>query len=425
MPQFFIVLFKINLALFLFGAAYFLVLRRLTFYRLNRAYLAFGILFSSVYPFLELDNFFLRHPAMQQQIRSIVPELQKPLLNWSWIYIAFFSGVFFFLLRLCLQYFSLHQLHKKSSPGWVGNFKVRLLADTISPFSFWQSVYVNPSLHGDEELKNILEHERIHVKDWHSLDILLAELTVVFYWFNPGVWMIKKAVKENLEFITDEKVLRLGIDRKGYQYSLLEVGKLKPAAMMVNNFTISDLKRRIQMMNQRRSSAFNLGRYILLVPVLATVTLAFTVSGFQKKVAEMKLPATNVVETINVNSLLKPLAPVRATMLKGNSSKSRKFSFPLAKKRAERTDEYQASQMVMGIKIDPINVAFDPVIEAGPEVPKAALREITVIGRSTKSSSVGQAIPANDNIVRVVVGRKMTAEEIAKAKEKRSEEIKP
>lgn len=285
MPHFFVILLKINLVLLLFGATYYLVLRRLTFYTLNRIFLVFGILFSTVYPFINLTDFFHNRmsekaafvPELNQKAADLVPS-QFIALNWQLLTVLFYAGVVLMALRLLMQFMSLYRMHKKSAPGHIANYPVRLLEEPVSPFSFWQTVYVNPSLHQEKELTTILEHEKIHVKQWHSLDIILAELSVVFYWFNPGVWLMKKAVKENLEFITDEKILKKGVDRKTYQYSLLDVGNLTPSAAIVNNFNLSDLKKRIKMMNAKRSSRLTLGRYLFALPILLVTTLAFTVS---------------------------------------------------------------------------------------------------------------------------------------------------
>jgi hypothetical protein len=285
MPHFFILLLKINLVLILFAAAYYLILRRLTFYVINRVFLAFGILFSTIYPFIDLTDFFHRQnqqavafvPKINQQVKSLVP-ISFIDQYWPWIAALFYVGVIVMAFRLIIQFISLYNMHKKSAPGSVANFAVRILDEPVSPFSFWQTVYINPTLHQERELQTILEHEQIHVKQWHSLDIILAELSVVFYWFNPGVWLMKKAVKENLEFITDEKILKKGVDKKAYQYSLLDVSNLVPAVAIVNNFNLSDLKKRIKMMNAKRSSKLTLSRYLLVLPVLLLTTLAFTVS---------------------------------------------------------------------------------------------------------------------------------------------------
>ncbi|KQB98945.1 M56 family metallopeptidase [Pedobacter sp. Hv1] len=285
MPYLFIILFKINLVLVLFAAAYYLILRRLTFYVINRIFLVFGILFSTIYPFIDLTDFFFNQThvnqetvvKMNQQVTALVPS-NLITAYWGWISLLFYIGVVFMAFRLLIQFVSLYKMHQKSAPGSIADYQVRILTEPVSPFSFWQTVYINPSLHKEQELKTILAHENIHVKQWHSLDIILAELSVVFYWFNPGVWLMKRAVKENLEFITDEKILKKGIDKKAYQYSLLDVGTLVPSVPIVNNFNLSDLKKRIKMMNVKRSSRLTLSRYLLVLPVLLLTTLAFTVT---------------------------------------------------------------------------------------------------------------------------------------------------
>lgn len=309
MPAFFLILFKINLGLALFAVAYYLILRRLTFYTINRAFLVFGILFSTAYPFIDLSKFFNGQKKivdLNQQVRNLVPA-DTIAAYWTWISILFWAGVVIMAIRLIAQFISLHRLHKRSTPGFIGKLPVRLLDESVSPFSFWKNIYINPHLHKETELANILAHENVHVKEWHTLDIILAELSVVFYWFNPGIWLMKKAVKENLEFITDEKVLRKGIDKKSYQYSLLDVGNLQHSAPIVNSFNLPDLKKRIKMMNVKRSSRLTLSRYFLVLPVLLVVTLIFTVS--KKEAGKALQPFTETLtdaETAQVETTEHP-----------------------------------------------------------------------------------------------------------------------
>lgn len=318
MPDFFIILLKINLVLILFAAAYYLVLRRLTFYVINRVFLVFGILFSTLYPFIDLTDFFHNQ---NQQIVAFVPELNQKVATmvpldfisnyWLWISMLFYGGVLIMAFRLVIQFVSLYRMHKKSSPGSIADFEVRILDEPVSPFSFWQTVYVNPTLHKEKELQTILTHEQIHVKEWHSLDIILAELSVVFYWFNPGVWLMKRAVKENLEYITDEKILKKGIDKKDYQYSLLDVSNLIPAVEIVNNFNLADLKKRIKMMNVKRSSKLTLSRYMLVLPLLLLTTLAFTVS--KKDIKKHLSPITKVISNAVSNGVDSPILDISLT----------------------------------------------------------------------------------------------------------------
>lgn len=300
MPHFFLLLFKINLVLILFSATYYLILRKLTFYSINRAFLVFGIIFSSAYPFIDLTSFFSGKPAVpafipqfSQNVKEFVQQ-DSVSVFWQILTIIFYAGVLGMAIRLMVQFISLRNMHKKSIAGAADNFKIRILSDRVSPFSFWQTIYINPGLHKPEDLQNIIEHEKVHVEEWHTLDIILAEICVVFYWFNPGVWLMKKAVRENIEFITDAKILKKGVDRRAYQYSLLTVGTLQPSVAIVNNFNLSDLKKRIKMMNAKRSSKVNLSRYLLALPILLVVTLAFTVD--HKNVVKTIAPFTDMVK---------------------------------------------------------------------------------------------------------------------------------
>ncbi|RYX92870.1 M56 family metallopeptidase, partial [bacterium] len=326
MPHLFIMLLKINLVLLLFAATYYLVLRRLTFYVLNRCFLVLGIIFSTAYPFIDLTEFFYQKevgvatylPQLNQKASELVSE-GFFINNWPILSALFYLGVLLMSVRLAIQFISLYRIHRKSNPDILANYKVRTLDESVSPFSFWQTIYVNPSLHDEKELDTILAHETVHVKQWHSIDIILAELSVVFYWFNPGVWLIKKAVKENLEFITDQKVLRNGIDKKDYQYSLLGVGQLNTSVALVNNFNLSDLKKRIQMMNTKRSSRLTLSRYAFALPTLLLITLAFTVS---KKEVKASLPQlARIVPQLTVQEKTPDTAKIKTKLLKLSKNK--------------------------------------------------------------------------------------------------------
>lgn len=334
MPYFFLVLLKINLVLILFSASYYLILRRLTFYYLNRVFLVFGIVFSSAYPFIDLTALFSNRPTIpafiptfNQNVKQFVQQDSVSLL-WEILTVVFYIGVLLMAVRLLIQFISLRKMHQKSAAGKLQNFNVRILSEEVSPFSFWQTIYINPAMHKGQDLNNILEHEKVHVEEWHTLDIILAEVCVVFYWFNPGVWLMKKAVRENIEFITDAKILKKGIDKKAYQYSLLDVVNLQPSIALVNNFNLSDLKKRIIMMNAKRSSKMNLSRYLLVLPVLLFVTLAFTID--KKNVQKTIAPLTDVLEITLPNS------DTRSAIIK--PAKARKKAKTVASRQQKKGD---------------------------------------------------------------------------------------
>ncbi len=289
MPQLLIILLKINLVLLLFAGSYYLVLRKVTFYTVNRFFLVIGIIFSTIYPFINLTKFFLEEDKFNSQIIKLLPQANINDLaqisathnHWNLLLNLFCTGISLMLIRFICQLFSLYKIHKKSKPGIVNSLKVRLLDSSESPFSFWQTIYINPHNHPQNELAHILEHEHIHIKQWHTIDILVAELSVILYWFNPGVWLMKKAIKENLEFLTDAKIIKKGVNKKTYQYSLLGVTDLQTQVSLVNHFNILDLKVRIKMMNLNPSSPKKIIFYVIILPVLLSISLAFTIDKTQ------------------------------------------------------------------------------------------------------------------------------------------------
>ncbi|MDR3694860.1 M56 family metallopeptidase [Mucilaginibacter sp.] len=288
MPGLFVFLLKVNIALLVFCAGYYLVLRQLTFYTLNRIYLVTAILFASVYPKINLSGFFEQHRDIANPVQTIVYNLQapakhliKPLYKpdyWQWASIVFWLGATVLAIRLFIQFISLFRIYRKSKAGQINGHEVRIIKGNSGPFSFWKNIYINPEMHKATDLPSILLHEQVHVSELHTLDILLGELSAIFYWFNPGIWLIKKAIRENIEFITDRKILNKGVDTKQYQYSLVNVSFSAAPQGIVNHFNISTIKKRIIMMNSKRSSKINLTRYAFLVPAVVALLLVFGIS---------------------------------------------------------------------------------------------------------------------------------------------------
>lgn len=168
----------------------------------------------------------------------------------------------------------LFKIHIASEPNTYKGIGFRQIQQISQTFSFWQNIYLNPTQHKQEELESILKHEQIHVKGWHTLDVLLAELNSVFYWFNPGVWFMKKAVKENLEFIADQHVVNAGVDKREYQYLLLKVIGT-PEPHIANQFSFPSLRRRIAMMNKIPTKRTNQLRLLIVLPLVTVLLFAF------------------------------------------------------------------------------------------------------------------------------------------------------
>jgi hypothetical protein len=288
-------LLKVNGALLLFAALYYVGLRRLTFYTLNRGFLLFALFFAALYPVLEVPAIFAPQQRLGGSLLTILPKwsgavaASMPPLSWLDALVAvYWAGVVVMSLRLLGRLFSLYRLHRTSVPDEVGEVAVRRLPDTGSPFSFGGIIYLNSDHYPAAELPAILHHEQVHVRQWHTLDVLLAQVSQVLCWFNPAAWWLGRAIQENLEFITDQAVLRAGlVGPKAYQYSLLRLSGLAPGAALANHFTVLTLRNRIAMMNKPSSARAQLVKYTLVLPLAAALLLGFTTS-------RAELPATSL-----------------------------------------------------------------------------------------------------------------------------------
>ncbi len=344
MSVLFIYLLKANIALCLFYLAYRLGLRRMTFYTLNRFFLLGGIAFSSLFPLVDVNDFFSRNESLALQVTSYVPDwttLQKveSFTVWTLMEWTFWAGVAVMAIRLLVQLVSLAVLHFRTEPVRMFDTEVRKMKGPLTPFSFFRKIYINPDLHSESELYSIVKHEQVHVKEWHTADIMMGEVNNVFYWFNPGAWLMKGAIRENLEFLADRAILQSGINRKAYQYSLIQVNTAQHAAGITNSFNLSHIKNRIFMMNKSRTSGVHLYRYGVLSSMVCALllTLNYTKAGAvvnnalnEVKVAlipEVKIAATSsVADTTPVEKIVeKPVVeqkkPVKGAIIELRADK--------------------------------------------------------------------------------------------------------
>jgi hypothetical protein len=370
-PAILIYLLKANIALSLFYLAYRLGLRRLTFYTLNRLFLMCGIVFSAIYPFIAVDDFINRHETLTGTVMVYIPDFSQwqaeaPSFNaWMLLVYAFWIGVGIMGIRLLVQLRSLWKLHRQSSTGKVSGTTVQILKEAINPFSFFNHIYINPSLHQPEELKAILFHETVHIKQWHTLDVMIGEINNVFYWFNPGAWLMKTAIRENLEFITDRYLISQGVDKVAYQYNLIKVSGIPSATAIANNFNLSHLKNRILMMNSKRSSRYHLVRYLVLGSLAGGLVLLLNYSK-----ASGIIPTNLIPEPIKESiTLLKPAAdstkpaPVVTVVRRDTSITNKGKQIPESKKPVYVVDGKVMSEAQFNKTISPNDIKSIDVLK--------------------------------------------------------------
>lgn len=183
-------------------------------------------------------------------------------------------GSLILLARFLIMFCSFLRIKRKAQLISDDRTRIYQLDEDMRPFSFGNAIFINTELHSGEELEEIIRHEFVHVKQKHTLDIIWSELLCILLWFNPFVWLLRKSIKQNLEFLADKQVLQNGMDKKEYQYLLLKVMGNKQFAF-TNHFNFSSLKNRIAMMNTLRSARVHLAKFLFLLPVVAVLLLAF------------------------------------------------------------------------------------------------------------------------------------------------------
>ena len=320
-------LLKANAALLLFAAAYFGLLRRLTFFTLNRAYLLVALLFAAVYPALPVPALLPAEAAptvvfvvVAAGPRGTVPApAPGPAMDWAAVGVALYAtGSAVLLLRLLGQLLSLWWLRRQARPAVVLGQPVRVLPGEASPFSFWQTIYLNPARHPGPELTAVLRHEQVHVRQWHTLDVLLAQLALAAAWCNPATWLLRRALFDNLEYLADHAVIQSGLDRHAYQCSLLRLSHVAAGPSLVSHFTFPTLKNRVLMMNSPLSPTGQLARYVVAGPLVLALALGLAGARAQSvgPVVPAAAPATPTTRpqagpTPATSRTTKPMVPLR------------------------------------------------------------------------------------------------------------------
>lgn len=281
MMELIIYLIKFSFSLTLVYAFYALLLQRLTFYNWNRLYLLIYPFTCFLIPFINLDscledperntNFVLQNiPPFNDLVPASSPQI------FSFTIISLFStGALIIITRLIIQYLSFRRVNKNATLlHHAGNIRI-FSTDTGGSYTLGNNIYLDTeALHSSSELEKVLQHEMIHVRQQHWIDLLAAEIFCVVNWFNPFAWLLRKSIRQNLEYIADRQVLNKGYDLKEYQYLLLKISHT-PRVQIAAHFSLSALKNRIYMINKMKSARVHLARFILIFPLLLLLLSAF------------------------------------------------------------------------------------------------------------------------------------------------------
>lgn len=267
----------------MFYAFYKLMCTRDTFFTSRRSILIVSLILPFIIPLVDIREWLESHDSMIMltdfYYSAVLPEIvvdtsgtetgSSPLAVSKWLSYIYISGVIFLSIRFLIQAVSIINLIRKSSWETINGIRVKRLENQSDPFSFFNWIFINKESFKEDEINEVLIHEQTHARQRHSIDVLIAETVNIICWINPFAWLLKREVRQNLEYLADRKVMESGVEAKSYQYHLLGLA-YKPQQGLSNNFNISHLKQRIVMMNKKKTNGAGHIKYALFaIPAFA------------------------------------------------------------------------------------------------------------------------------------------------------------
>jgi beta-lactamase regulating signal transducer with metallopeptidase domain len=411
---------KISLALAIFCMAYRFLLGNDTFFIRNRFYLLGAMLLSFIVPWLKFET-------KVYQTVSEISEMQFTAIDSSpivlkqetnlWplfiniLLVIYIAGVLFYLIRFLWAYNKIIRLIINSERKKIGKLILVITRLSITPFSLFRWLIVPNHQVDHPEFENIVQHESIHSRQYHSVDLFLAELMVAFQWFNPFAWYLKKSMVENHEFIVDREIVQNGMDSKKYQYLLLNLttGSEQPAS--VNYFNTNLLKKRICMINKTKSPLWH-GVKNGIILLSLTLVVAFTATFETKVIAQTsKSEPLLIVNGKKFNGKVKDLDPdkIQSINVINDSLAMSKYGIDEARVVIEvtlkDTISIQNDNLKMGIK------------DTIPKVKNNSVKEfdIKIVGygnqKSVNKGIVFRDTNSNKNPLIIIDGKVFTKEE--------------
>jgi TonB family protein len=300
---------KSGLSLIVFYLFYWLLMRNDTHFRLNRMVLLLSVIVSLLLPVFSF--FKVPEPfVIDKSIPFIInfEELKVPsgqTINdsgiiwnfWKIISIIYASGAIIALARLVYQAIYMQAVSKLSEKDKKDGYTIVSMTSNTMPFSYFKKIFIPVQKLDDFSLSTILSHEKSHMMQYHYLDLFLIEAITIFQWFNPIVWLYEKSLKEVHEYLADDAVLGTGENKGKYQAILVNQALGGPVFIFTNQFNNSLIKKRISMMNKIKNSRLAQLKSLYVVPLVATLLVAFANPQITSGAAES---ANNVKITGNV-----------------------------------------------------------------------------------------------------------------------------
>lgn len=282
-----------------FYLAFVLLFQNQKHFTFNRIYLPVSLGLSFLIPLITFTTVKYIEPVSASGFNGFayLPEstakIEEPqfILEWyHYLFGLYILGSSGFLFHLFLGHLKAIHIIKKSRILQLFESSVNITQKDVHPFSFFSKIVLSEKTLSHPNLKMIIEHENIHVKEKHTLDILFAEILFLLQWFNPFAWLLKDAMKNNLEYITDHEIAKTNHPQT-YQLAMVSLADKKGVAPFLNALNGSQLKNRIIMMKKKTENKYAFVKQLVVLPLLAVLVMGLS----NKEVKTEIIQQSNVV----------------------------------------------------------------------------------------------------------------------------------
>ncbi len=300
---------KINAGIMLFFTFYRMFLDKDTFFHWRRILLLCFLVVSMLYPLMNFQEWIKEQPPMVVMVdyytSVMLPEVtithQAETTDWTGIFsaalvIVYGAGVLGLAIRFLIQLTCIIRIRMQSRKAEIKGIQVYIPRKATQPFSFFHWVFIRPDLFSETELDEVLIHEQAHVRQGHSIDVVFSELMCIACWFNPFAWLLKQEIRNNLEYMADNRVLQSGHNYQSYQFHLLGLSHPKAAATLSNNFNVLPLKKRIKMMNKKRTKEIGKTKYLIFMPLVALLLVISNIEAVARTTKSLAKETIQLVE---------------------------------------------------------------------------------------------------------------------------------
>ncbi|KOS06513.1 hypothetical protein AM493_11060 [Flavobacterium akiainvivens] len=293
----FLIISTISMAILL--AVYYLLLQREKMHRFNRFYLLGAIVFSLAIPFINIGTPpVLQSFALPEITVGVIPKTTETLttVNRLWIVQIIYGLVaFLFLLRLFIGVRNFYTVARKSKKTGLGNATIVLVDNLSLPYTFARMVFVNKQEYEANRLpEQLLNHELAHSTQHHTFDILFIEMLKSIFWLNPLIYLYKRAIQLNHEFLADEAALSNGAPKAEYLELLLQKATYQNHIALASNLNFGMTKERFIMITKTTNPMKKLLKQLAILPIATALILVScsdepsnTQTPEQKKLQEM------------------------------------------------------------------------------------------------------------------------------------------